>query len=159
MNADQHINPSDDPSTSMGATIIAPGVSVAPGGLRLQFSRSGGPGGQNVNKVNSKAELWVRIGSIIGLTHRALGRLRALAGSRLTREDQIHLKSEQSRSQEANREEVFERLRQLVLEARVEPKVRRRTKPSKAAKQRRLESKKRRGEIKSGRQGHSRDDW
>jgi ribosome-associated protein len=142
-----------------GRTVIAPGVSIAPDGIRIQFSRSGGPGGQNVNKVNSKAELWVRVGSIIGLTHRALARLRMLAGSRLTLGDEIHLRAETARSQEANREEVFDRLRQMVLEARVEPKIRRKTKPSKGAKRRRLESKKHRGEIKSNRRAGGKEDW
>lgn len=136
---------------------IAPNVTVAPGGLRLQYSRSGGPGGQNVNKINSKAELWVRVGAIVGLTDRALARLRTLAGSRLTGGDEIHLRSETERSQEANRQEVLDRLRELIVAARVEPKVRRKTRPSKGAKQRRIESKKRRGEIKSQRRGDARD--
>jgi ribosome-associated protein len=134
-------------------------VSVAPAGIRIQFSRSGGPGGQNVNKINSKAELWVHVGSITGLTHRALARLRALAGTRLTASDEIHLRAEAQRSQESNREEVFDRLRQMVLQARVEPKIRRKTKPSKASKQRRLESKRHRGAIKSKRRGTSGEDW
>ena len=147
------------PSESSSATIeLAPGVSIPPGGLRIQFSRSGGPGGQNVNKVNSKAELWVNVGSIFGLTEVAKTRLRTLAGTRLTQLDEIHLRSETERSQESNREEVFQRLRDLILLARVEPKRRRKTKPSKGSKQRRLDSKKRRSEIKSNRRG-SGGDW
>lgn len=147
-----------DPSSQPDDSQIAPNVFVRPGGLRIQYSRSGGPGGQNVNKINSKAELWVKVGSIVGLSHRALDRLRGLAGGRLTSLDEIHLRAETERSQEANRGEVLDRLREMVIAARVEPKVRRKTKPSKASKQRRIESKKRRGQTKSQRRGAG-DDW
>jgi ribosome-associated protein len=148
-------------SPAPGAAIeIAPGVFVQADGLRIQFSRAGGPGGQNVNKLNTKAELWVQLGGLVGLTDRALARLRTLAGNRLTQNDEIHIRAENSRSQEANREEVFDRLRQLVLTARVEPKPRRKTRPSRAAKQRRLESKRRRGQVKSQRRGRGdADEW
>jgi ribosome-associated protein len=149
-----------DRRLTAGALEIAPGVSVAADAIRLQFARSGGPGGQNVNKLNTKAQLWVRIDHIVGLSNRALARLRTLAGSRLTQQDEIHLRAETERSQEANREEVFERLRELIVQARVEPKPRRKTRPSRASKQRRLESKRRRGQIKSGRRGGGGgDDW
>lgn len=147
-----HLEPSSAPEQ------IAPGVSIAPDGLRFQYSRSAGPGGQNVNKINSKAELWVSVRAIVGLSERALARLRTLAGSRLTSHDEIHLRAETERSQQANREEVLDRLRELIIQARVEPKVRRKTRPSKASKQRRLESKRRRGEIKSGRRDRGSDD-
>jgi ribosome-associated protein len=149
-------NPGEQTS---GAIELAPGVSVPTDGMRLQFSRSGGPGGQNVNKVNSKAELWVVVGKIRGLSDRALQRLRALAGSRLTQQDEIHLRAESERSQESNRLEVFQRLREMIVQARFEPKARRKTKPSKAAKRRRLESKRHRGQIKSNRRGAGGDDW
>lgn len=132
---------------------VAPGVWVEPGGLRLQFARSSGPGGQNVNKLNTRAELWVGVEAIAGLTARARSRLRALAGTRLTQDDQIHLRAESSRSQEANRDEVFARLREMILQARVEPKPRRKTRPTKASKLRRLDTKRRRGQIKAHRRG------
>lgn len=115
----------------------------------MQYARSSGPGGQNVNKVSSKAELWVTVGAMVGLTERARERLRTAAGSRLTRNDEIHLASDESRSQESNRQEVFDRLREMIIRARVEPKVRKKTKPSRGARERRLQSKKRRSEIKS----------
>jgi ribosome-associated protein len=139
----------DDP------TSIAPGVTLAPGGYRLQFARSAGPGGQNVNKVNSRAELWVQVEALIGLSYRAKMRLRDLAGSRLTLNDEIHLRSEEQRSQETNRKAVFDRLRELIVAAKVEPKIRRKTKPSRGSKMRRLEGKRRRSEIKAGRRGHA----
>jgi ribosome-associated protein len=141
------------------ATIeIAPGVFVSSAGMRMQFARSGGPGGQNVNKLNTKAELWVRLDCLAGLNARALSRLRALAGNRLTQQDEIHLRAEAERSQEANRQDVLDRLRQLIIEARIEPKTRRHTKPSRAAKRRRLESKRKRGQVKSDRRS-SGDEW
>lgn len=142
------VDESDPPTNE-----VAPGVIVAPGGLRLQYARSAGPGGQNVNKVNSRAELWVKIDALIGLTPRAKQRLRALAGSRLTLDNELHLRSDENRSQESNRKAVLDRLRDMIVQACVEPKIRRKTKPSYGAKQRRLESKRRRSEIKATRRG------
>ena|SRR5687768_4603074 len=137
---------------------LAPGVFAPDDAVRLQFARSGGPGGQNVNKLNSKAELWVRLTAMRGLSHGALARLRHLAGKRVTAEGEIHLSSETERGQEGNRAAVMDRLREMIVRAKVEPKVRRKTKPSRAAKARRLEQKKRRGEIKSMRRPSSRDE-
>lgn len=134
---------------------LAPGVRVPGDALRVQYSRSSGPGGQHVNKVNTRAEIWVSlpaIGTVIG--QRALQRLRELAGaSRLTREDELHLAADESRSQESNRQAAMDRLRELIVRARVEPKPRKRTKPSRAAKARRMDAKRRRGEIKARRRG------
>ena len=137
---------------------LAPGVFAADDGVRLQYARSGGPGGQNVNKLNTKAELWVRLDSIRGLSHAAKSRLRHLAGRRVTTEGEIHLSSETERGQEGNRAAVMQRLREMIVRAKVEPKVRRKTKPSRAAKAKRLEQKKRRGAIKSMRRGSARED-
>lgn len=134
-----------------GGVEIGPGVYVAPTGLRVQFARSGGPGGQNVNKLNTKAQIWVSVGSITGMSGRALKRLRALAGRRLTASDEVHLTAEESRSQSQNREEVMRRLRELILEALPEPKVRRKTRPSRAARRKRLENKRLQGEKKNTR--------
>ena len=149
--ADLPPNPAPDPA----GIDLAPGVTIPRDALRLQFARSGGPGGQNVNKLNTKAEIWVLVAAIRGLREGALVRLRAAAGSRLTKADEIHLVSESERSQEGNRQDVMDRLRELIVQAKVEPKRRRKTKPSAGAKRRRLESKKRRGEIKAQR----RADW
>lgn len=135
----------------------APGLEVAPGvyapadAIRMQFARGSGPGGQNVNKVNTKAEIWVEVGRLAGLSAGAIARLRTAAGSRLTIAGEIHLASDESRSQEGNRAEVFRRLREMILAARHEPKRRKKTKPSYGSKMRRLESKKRKSDIKAGR--------
>ncbi|WP_428940027.1 alternative ribosome rescue aminoacyl-tRNA hydrolase ArfB [Fontivita pretiosa] len=136
-----------------GRIPIAPGVFVSPSGLRMQFSRAGGPGGQNVNKLNTRAELWVRLDAISGLSNRALARLRAAAGTRLTDAGEIHLVSQSRRSQQANRQEVLDRLRQLVLAARHEPKPRHKTRPTRSAIQRRMQAKRRRGQLKIERRG------
>jgi ribosome-associated protein len=144
------IDPTDASSTMV---TLAPGVHVPESALRLQYSRSGGPGGQNVNKVNTKAQLWVPISAITGLRESALHRLRQFAGHRLTAADELHITAETERTQEGNRTAVLDRLKQLIQQAAHEPKRRKKTKPSKGARERRLQSKKRRSEIKSHRRG------
>lgn len=130
---------------------LAPGVRAPASALRFQYARSSGPGGQNVNKVNTKAELWVPLDAVAGLTDRAMGRLRASAGRRLTAAGELHIASDSERTQEANRAAVMDRLREMLVAAMHEPKARRKTKPSRAAKRRRVEEKRRRGEVKAKR--------
>jgi ribosome-associated protein len=132
---------------------MAPGVFAPSSAMRWNFARSSGPGGQNVNKVNTKAELWIAVQSIVGMSGRAIGRLRTLAGRRLTIADEIHIAADTERTQESNRAAALQRLRELLIEAMHEPKPRRKTRPSRAARQRRLDSKRRRSEIKSRRRG------
>ncbi len=146
--ADERIASSPPPEDE-----ILPGVRIAPAAVRFQFARSRGPGGQNVNKVNSKAELWVPVSAIHGLSERAIGRLRRMAGKRLTGVDEIHIASDTERSQEANRLAALVRLRVLIVTAMHEPKPRRKTKPTRASQRRRIESKRHRSQIKSGRRG------
>ena len=134
-----------------GGIELAPGVFAAETGVRLQYARGSGPGGQNVNKLNTKAELWVALDALNGLTPGARSRLAAAAGSRLTLAGEIHLASDEHRTQAANRAAVFERLRELIVTAKVEPKRRKKTKPSRAYHRRRVEGKRRRGEVKSNR--------
>src|SRR5215218_10018047 len=93
-------NPKTDPAALAGGVELAPGVRAPQSAVRFQFARSGGPGGQNVNKLNTKAELWVTLDAITGMTHRAIARLRALAGRRVTAAGEIHLVSETERGQE-----------------------------------------------------------
>jgi ribosome-associated protein len=141
------------PAPPADAIDLAPGVTVSESALRFQYARSRGPGGQNVNKVNTKAEVWVPLTAIVGMTTPALGRLRGIAGKRVTALGEIHLAADSGRTQEQNRQGVIERLRVMVAAAVHEPKPRRKSKPSRAARQRRLDAKRRRGEIKSGRRG------
>jgi len=130
---------------------LAPGVSIDPGQVRLQYARSSGPGGQNVNKVNTKTDLWVPIAAITGLTENARANLVKLAGHRLTLAGEIHIAADNHRTQDANRSEAFDRLRELIVQALHEHRRRRKTKISKAAKRRRVDAKKHRGAIKSNR--------
>ena len=134
------------PQHSEDGIELAPGVRAPESGMRWNFARSSGPGGQNVNKVNTKAEVWVAVTSIVGLRERAVARLRELSGRRLTIGDEIHIASDSERSQEANRAEVLQRLRELLIEAMREPRKRRKTRPSKAARQRRLGCQKAQGQ-------------
>jgi ribosome-associated protein len=135
------------------AVEFVPGVRFVESALRFRYARSSGPGGQNVNKVNTKAEAWLPLDAIYGMSERAMARLRQMAGKRLTTAGEIHIAADTERTQEANRAAVLDRLGALLSQAAREPKLRRKTKPSRAAKQRRLESKRRRSQVKSNRRG------
>jgi ribosome-associated protein len=115
---------------------------VIPGGeYTLSYVRSPGPGGQNVNKVATACELRFRVGATSLLDEAGKQRLRALAGRRLTRDDELVLEAHRHRTQDANRRDAIERLERLVEQARHVPKPRRKTRPSRAVRARRLEGK------------------
>jgi len=130
---------------------LAPGVSAEPSALRYSFSRSGGPGGQAVNKLATKAELRIRVGDLRGLDEAAAGRLRRLAGSRLTQADEIIVVAETHRSQLDNRRACLTKLQAMVTEAARTPKPRKKRRPSRAQIERRLEAKRQRAERKQSR--------
>jgi ribosome-associated protein len=138
-------------------TSFVPGIELGSGvwtdreQLRFGFSRSSGPGGQNVNKVNTKTELRVNLAALHGMSDRALARFRTLAGRRLLDDGDILLTADTQRTQESNRRACLEKLRDLINLALVEPKKRKKSKPSKAAKKRRLESKKKLSDKKKSR--------
>jgi ribosome-associated protein len=145
----------DEPETTGPAPVtgpmeLAPGVSVPASVVRFAYSTSRGPGGQNVNKRLTKAELRIAPGAI-PLSARARARLEVLAGGRITGEGDLVITADEFRSQRANREACLDRLRELIILAKVVPKPRRPTKPTRGSVQRRLEAKKQRSQTKGQR--------
>ena len=128
---------------------VTKSISIDTDEIEESFVRSSGPGGQSVNTTDSAVMLRFNILASPNLPDPVKSRLVALAGSRATQEGVLILRSERSRSQLLNREEVRERLVELVRAATEVPKKRRPTKPSRAAKARRVDSKKKRSGIKT----------
>jgi ribosome-associated protein len=115
------------------------------------FSRSGGPGGQNVNKVNTKVTLRISVDSLEGLSEAETSRLRELLGNRITEDGQIVLFSSEERSQRINLERAYARLETLVEASARLPRRRHPTKPSRAVREKRLASKHLHSQKKAGR--------
>ena len=133
------------------ALIITPDIVIPDEELEWKFVRSSGPGGQNVNKVSSAAQLRFLLGQNTSLPAAVRNRLRRLAGQKLIDDGSILFKSMSERSQEQNRRAAQERLEALIRSAMVEPKIRKKTRPTKGSMERRIESKKRRGATKQQR--------
>jgi len=117
--------------------------------LDESFIRSSGPGGQNVNKLSTAVQLRFDVRRSPSLTDEVRARLERLAGRRLTRDGVLIITAQNHRTQERNRADALDRLIALIGQAAVRPVPRRATKPTKASRRRRLESKKRRSGIKA----------
>jgi ribosome-associated protein len=128
--------------------VVSPTLRLPLAELEYRASRSGGPGGQHVNTSSTRIEVWWDVAGSSALTEEQRARLLARLATRLDSAGRLRLVSSGSRSQLRNREEVTERLRDLVAAALRVPKARKRTRPSRAAKAARLEAKRRRAAVK-----------
>ncbi len=136
----------------MSALFVGP-VTIPESAMWIRAVRSSGPGGQNVNKVASKVELRVDLGAIVGLDAGAHARLRALCKNDLDADGKLFVTSQLTRDQRRNLDDAREKVRSLVARALVRPVPRKKTKPSRASQNRRIEEKKRRGRDKAIRRG------
>jgi ribosome-associated protein len=131
-----------------GSFTAAPGIHIPAAEFSWSFTRSAGPGGQNVNKLATAAELRWDVMQSPSLPYAVRERLVTLAGSRLTTEGVLVIKAQRHRTQERNRADALERLLELVRRAAVPPKPRKKTKPTKGSKRRRLDGKRRHSDKK-----------
>ncbi len=131
---------------------ITPSLAISDNEIQLDFVRASGPGGQNVNKVATAAQLRFDVRHSPSLPGDVRARLVRLAGKRINESGEIIILARQFRTQEKNRQDAIDRLVKLVRQAAYKPKPRRKTQLSRAAKGRRKEMKRRKGEVKRTRQ-------
>lgn len=126
-------------------------LQIPEGELRFTASRGGGPGGQHVNKVASRVTLSFDVDNSPSLDESDRERIRRKLANRISNEGVLSLSSHSSRSQAANRAELVDRFAGLIAEALRRSRPRRKTRPSRASRRRRLDSKRKRGDVKRGR--------
>lgn len=133
-------------------------LSIDEAELEVKFVRSGGPGGQHVNKVATGVQLRFDAGASPSLPDDVRARLVGLAGNRISDDGIVTIEASRFRSQKRNREDALERLVELLRRAAEKPKVRRRTKPTAGARKKRLEDKRHRSTVKEKRRPIHHDD-
>jgi ribosome-associated protein len=134
---------------------IANGIAIDESEVQEDFVRASGPGGQNVNKLATAVQLRFDAANSPSLSAHGevRRRLASLAGAKMTKEGVLIIRAQRFRTQEANRKDALERLVELLRRAAQKPVVRRKTRPTLASKERRLDAKRRRGETKRMRRG------
>ena len=137
--------------------VVSEHIAIPDEELEWKFIRSSGPGGQNVNKVASAVQLRFLLPQNTSLPAAVRSRLQRLAGQRLIDDGTILLSARNERSQEQNRRAALERLADLVRAALIEPMIRKKTRPTRASKERRIDTKKRRAGTKRQRSGRGWD--
>lgn len=137
---------------------VTPSLSIDENEIQLEYVRSSGPGGQNVNKVATAAQLRFNVDGSPSLPEEVKARLRKLAGSRLTTEGVLVIEAKRYRTQEQNREDAIARLVTLIQQATEAPKARKKTRPSVTASAARVDEKKRRGAVKRTRK-YTPEEW
>jgi len=134
--------------TPVDRIFINPGCSILSSELSFSFSRSSGPGGQNVNKVNTRVTLSFDVAGSRQLNDRQRAMIRSRLATRINKNGVLRIAADSCRTQQGNREEVVRRFVDLLCRALHEQRPRRKTKVSRRAKERRLSAKKNRGRLK-----------
>jgi len=138
-------------SEVMARIAVTPDISIDEGEIRFEFIRATGPGGQKVNKSSSAVQLRFDLLGSPSLPEEVRSRLATLAGRRLSEEGVLVIEAKRLRSQERNRQDAVDRLCSLIRQAARKPRLRRPTRPGGAARERRLQEKKRRSALKKKR--------
>ncbi|MCP4136679.1 MAG: aminoacyl-tRNA hydrolase [bacterium] len=129
---------------------ITPDISIDESEIEEDFVRSSGPGGQNVNKVSTAVQLRFNVDNS-SLPHDIKERLKKLAGKRLSKENVVIIDARRFRTRERNRQDALDRLIALIQKALIVPRTRRKTRPSAATKQKRLDEKHKKSDLKKDR--------